>query len=111
MMSSLWEKIEKIRQEPEHIRVRYVMLSVSVSMVFIIGIWLLSVQDSVSTAIKDMPEAVEEGKNITGGAPSLNDLFEQSAPLRIENNGVEGSEFFDQELNKGGASGEGVTTP
>lgn len=99
MAISLWEKIESVRQEPEHIRRRYVVICVSVSMVFIFGIWLLSVSDGVSTAAEDLPQAIEGGKSMTDNAPSLNDLFEQSAPLRIEGQEQPGNEFFDQELN------------
>lgn len=112
MTTSLWEKIEAVRGEPEHVRMRYVVGCVSVSMVFIIGIWLLSVSENVSTTVSDFPQAMEQGKNITGGAPSLNDLFEQSAPLRIEGKSTEGGEFFDQQLNNRentGTQSEGVT--
>jgi len=115
MTGSLSEKIEAIRREPEHIRVRYVVLCVSVSMVFIVGIWLLSIEDSVSTVARDIPQAVEQGKNIAPGAPSLSDLFEQAAPLRVgvEEKKIEGSEFFEQQLGgqKGNAVSEGVTLP
>lgn len=109
---SLWEKIEAVRGESEQVRMRYVMICVSVSMVFIIGIWLLSVSENVSTATDDFPQTMEQGKNTTGGAPSLNDLFEQSAPLRIEDKSTEGGAFFDQQLNNRentGTQNEGVT--
>ena len=96
---SLWEKIESVRQEPEHIRRRYVALCVFVSMVFIFGIWLFSVSDGVSTASRDLPKALEGGRGIVESTPSLNDLFEQSAPLRIEGESAKGTEFFNQELN------------
>ena len=39
---SIYDKIEQIRQKPEHIRVRYVWICVAISMVFVLGIWVLS---------------------------------------------------------------------
>jgi hypothetical protein len=111
MEFSLQKKIEAIRRQPELVRKRYVMICVSFSMVVIFGIWLLSVQDSVTTAVKDIPGALEKGKGLTGGAPSLNDLFEQSAPLRVDNQGVSGSEFFDRELNGKSGTAQGEGTP
>jgi hypothetical protein len=112
MEFSLQRKIEAVRQEPEHIRRRYVMICVSFSMLLIFGIWLLSVQDSVTTAAQDIPKALERGKGLTGGAPSLNDLFEQAAPLKVDGQGIEGSEFFEQQLDgrSGTVQSEGVNS-
>ncbi len=39
---SIAEKLEHIRKQPEHIRVRYVFLCVGVSMVFVLVLWLVS---------------------------------------------------------------------
>lgn len=36
------DKIEQIRQKPEHIRMRYVWICVLVSMLFVLGIWVIS---------------------------------------------------------------------
>ncbi len=110
MEFSLEKKIAAIRHQPEEVRKRYVMLCVSFSMVLIVGIWLLSVQDSVTTAAKDLPGTLEKGKDLTGGAPSLNDLFKQSSPLRVENQGVSGSEFFDRGLNGKNGTTQGEET-
>ncbi len=98
MATALWEKIEAIRKEPESIRRRYVMACVSISMVFILGIWLLSVSDTVTTTAEDLPKAMEQGKNMNGGVPSLNNLFEQSAPLRIESKAEQSNEFIKQQI-------------
>lgn len=110
MIESLFEKIVAIRKEPEHVRMRYVVLCVTVSMIFIVSIWLLSVQESVTTAARDIPQVVEQGKDLTGGAPTLNNLFEQSAPLRVEEKNMNGSEFFDQQVQgqSGSTMSEGV---
>lgn len=100
MEFSLQKKIEEIRREPEAVRMRYVTLGVSFSMVLIVGIWLLAVQESVSTVAKDIPTVLQNGKELTGGAPSLNDLFEQAAPLRIEEDAMKGKDFFDQRVRE-----------
>ena len=107
MAFSLWEKVEAIRQEPEHVRMRYVMFCVGGSMVVIVGIWLLSVRESFTRTAGEIPDVVEQGKQGIGGIPSRNDLFEQSAPLRIEDKEVDGSQFFEQQLEK--KNGEGAT--
>ena len=100
MMQSLWEKIEAIQQEPEAVRMRYVVGSVSAVMVFVIGIWLLSVHESFTKTAEELPGVIEQGKkDMTGDTPSLNDLFEQSSPLRIEDKGTEGGQFFDQQID------------
>lgn len=100
MAFSLQKKIEEIRREPEAVRMRYVTMGVSFSMVLIVGIWLLAVQDSVSTVAKDIPAVLQNGKELTGGAPSLTDLFEQAAPLRIDEETTNGKEFFDQRVKE-----------
>lgn len=38
------EKIEEIRQKPEHIRIRYVWALVAICMVFVIIIWVISLK-------------------------------------------------------------------
>ena len=40
----LFEKIERIKEQPEHIRLRYVWFFVLVSMFFIITLWIFSLQ-------------------------------------------------------------------
>lgn len=100
MEFSLQKKIEEIRREPEAVRMRYVTMGVSFSMVLIVGIWLLAVQDSVSTVAKDIPAVLQSGKDLTGGAPSLNDLFEQAAPLRIDEEKPNGQDFFDERVKE-----------
>lgn len=44
----LMEKIEEIREKPEHIRRRYVWFFVGVSMVFIVMIWIFSLESRTS---------------------------------------------------------------
>lgn len=114
MARNVWEKIEWIRQQPEPIRVRYVFVCLVVSMAFVIGIWLLSLKESFRHIGKDVPAAVEKGKEFVpdGQAPSLNDLLEQAAPLRAgEQENKTGEEYFNERFQSRsqGNADEGMT--
>lgn len=101
MARGLWEKIEWIRKQPEHIRMRYVFGCLAVSMAFIVGIWLLSLKESFRSISKDVPAAVEQSKELLpdGGTPSLSDLLEQAAPLRVDGqNEKTGQEYFEEQF-------------
>lgn len=100
-MSSVNEKINAIRQESEQVRMRYVVVCVSVAMIFVVGIWFLSVSESVTRTADNLPDALNQSKKeMAGSVPSLNDLMEQSSPLRIQDQNVEGTQFFNQELSE-----------
>lgn len=87
------KKIEEIRSEPEHIRIRWVWGSVIVSMLIIAAIWIFSIslmfqgdkknsqQGSAATA--DIAKQLQDLKQ---QAPSLQDFSDQS--LTIEDEGV-----------------------
>ncbi|MBU2028424.1 hypothetical protein KJ761_00855 [Patescibacteria group bacterium] len=62
---NLSEKIEEIRQKPEHIRLRYVWFLVALSMTFIFIIWIFSLKSQPVSApiIQDniiSPDLTEE---------------------------------------------------
>jgi hypothetical protein len=59
----LQDKIEKIRQKPEHIRMRYVWFFVAVSMIFVIMLWIFSLQAS-------------QEESSCSSAPAENNLFD-----------------------------------
>lgn len=59
---SISEKIEEIRQKPEHIRLRYVWIGVTVSMIFILFIWFFSLKNSFQS-IPEENEQISELKN------------------------------------------------
>lgn len=66
------DKIEEIRQKPEHERMRYVWGMVSVSMFFVIIIWIVSLKDNFgggyesisSDPIKSEPTELNIGENL-----------------------------------------------
>lgn len=101
MARSLWEKIEWIREQPEHIRMRYVFGCLLVSMAFILGIWLLSLKESFRSIGKDVPAAVEQGRGLLPGGetPSLSNLLEQAAPLRADGQDEKtGQQYFEEQF-------------
>lgn len=117
MRKYLWEKIERARQEPEHVRRRYVFICLAVSMLFIIGIWLLSLKEGLGTVSTGIPEVIKDGKQVIApdNEPSLNELLNQSAPLRIENESQNGEDFFQTQLEERQkqeqSNNEGVSSP
>ena len=50
---NLYDKLEEIRQKPEHIRVRYVWFMVIISMIIVIGIWGLSLKVEKNSLFPD----------------------------------------------------------
>jgi len=84
---SLNEKIENIRQKPEHIRMRYVWFWVAFSMIFIFLIWIFSVKEnfrSVNFKGGELPEVNSPIPNIKEGLPSMENI-EQSLQNEIGN--------------------------
>ena len=78
------EKIEQIRKEPEHIRLRYVWGSVAISMLFIVAIWIFSITllfQSDKNANSDTSSTTnisEQLQSIKDQAPSINSITGQT---------------------------------
>lgn len=66
---NIQEKIEEIRRQPEHIRMRYVLGSVSVSMVLIGILWIFSLTTSFQNQSGDDNTASFEDYRAVPGAP------------------------------------------
>lgn len=101
MARGLWGKIEWVRGQPEHIRMRYALGCLAVSMAFIIGIWLLSLQESFQSVSRDIPAADEKGAALLppGKTPSLNDLLKQAEPLRADGQDEKtGQQYFQEQF-------------
>lgn len=83
---NLDEKIKEIRNKPKHIRLRYVYGALSISMVFILLIWIFSVKNMFQSSAMDtstMPfstlkehfkESLPEEKT-----PSLEELLKENS--------------------------------
>ena|SRR3989344_19007 len=102
MLERVWKKVEHVRAQPEHVRLRYVLVCLAVSMVFILGIWFLSLKESVMNASRDLPKP-SDAKLFPEGTPSLKDLLESNAPLQVENTDLmTGAEYFSEEVRRQG---------
>jgi len=115
MRAYLWEKIMNVRQKPEHVRRRYAYACLIVSMLFIFGIWLLTLKEGFGS-VSELPETVLKNKQeITQEkTPSLNELFKESKPLQVTGKQSDDKNFFDSQFDgKTGdqAAGEGVANP
>lgn len=113
MRSFLWGKIEAIRREPEHVRMRYVFLCLAVSMVFIIGVWILSLSESLHSVTKNTSGAIETVRTSVpkDSVPSLNDLFNQAETLQVDKKETTGEEFFQSQVESKNTGSEGVMEP
>ena len=116
MARGLWEKIEFIRSQPEHIRMRYVVGCLFVSMSFIVGIWLLSLGENFQSIKNDIPKASETGKQLLPReqVPSLNDLLQSATPLEVNSQSEKANtDYFNEQFQKstsdtGDATKEGL---
>lgn len=104
MARGIWEKIEWVREQPEHIRMRYVAGCLLVSMTFILGIWLLSLKENFQRIGQDVPAGIDRGKELLpdGNMPSFNSLLQQNQPLEA-NQGDEktGQQYFEEQFGGG----------
>lgn len=73
----LYEKVEEIRNKPEHIRMRYVWAMVAFSMLCVLAIWFFSLQ-SDRTAGSIMPSEVVN-PNITQQLQQQKDDLQNTA--------------------------------
>ena len=94
-------------------------MCLTISMLLIVGIWMLSLKEGFTTISRDVPAVVETSKKqLTPQTetPSLNELIEQAVPLRI-NGATEssGEDYFNNQVeersNPKPNSGEGVALP
>lgn len=113
MRSFLWGKIEAIRKEPEHVRMRYVFLCLAVSMIFIVGVWILSLSESLHSVTKNTSGVIETGRASVpeNNVPSLNDLFNRADTLQVEGKETTGEEFFQSQVESKNTGSEGVMEP
>ena len=106
MAFNIWEKIEEVRRQPEPVRMRYALICIAVSMLFVIGIWMLSVNESFHSVSRDVPQAIEKGKQLAPGAtpaPSLSDMLKQASPLRVDSSEeTTGDQFFQDQMKARG---------
>ena len=99
------DKIVQIQEAPEHIRLRYTLVAVSICMVFVVGLWFLSLKQTLmrgpSAGAQQNTAAVtktlEEQKQSN---TSLTELLKRDKSVEVKNNSVTGEEFLQRELQK-----------
>ena len=50
---NIQEKLEEIKKQPEHIRMRYVIAFVSISMFFVLVVWVISLKQNFKSIQSD----------------------------------------------------------
>ncbi len=103
-MRSLWDTIDEIREKPEGIRRRYMFGYVAVTMFLVLGIWLISLRESLNS-VEKMDADTEHIKNQAtqilpgpAGARSLSDLLKDDEQLNAGNPAVSAEDFFESEM-------------
>jgi len=89
MFDKIEKKVHHIRQEPLHIRVRYVWVAVAITMFFVLFIWVLSmkmnflnISNDIQTqeSIDELQKKIDTIRGDTTEDPvSIDDLLKQSA--------------------------------
>ena len=104
----LQEKIEKIRQKPEHVRMRYVWGGVVLGMSVAVIVWLFSLSESFRAvteqnqdeqgALSDLKGQIDALAPLQDAAPSVEELFTQSLENIPRQEGEYGTAPVPQEL-------------
>lgn len=108
MTERIAQKIEEIRQKPQHIRFRYTLGLVLVCMVFVLGVWILTLRQGffgmkgeVSTGKEQVEETITTTKEAFPNPNSLRDLQKNSEPLRVNSAENNADQFIESQLESG----------
>jgi Tfp pilus assembly protein PilN len=80
-MININRKLEEIRQQPEHIRMRYVWGAVAVSMFLIILIWIFSFKSTFNSASSDkvtLPDLKSAYESSKQELPSIQSFIDKN---------------------------------
>ena len=88
MFDKIERKVHDIRQEPLHIRIRYVWGAVAITMFFVLFIWILSMKmnflnintdTQTQESMDDLQEKIDTIRgDVTEDSISIDDLLEQN---------------------------------
>ncbi len=84
---SISDKIENIRRQPEHIRLRYVWLGVIVSMIFIVIIWIFSLQETFKNSAPEFEESASlksQWESAKENMPSIKEFTQEQNNIQNE---------------------------
>lgn len=118
MTERIIQKIEHIRSLPEHIRLRYTIGAVIICMIFVVGVWVLTLKQGFS----DISPEVSQGKDqaeetlsnmgeVFPDTNSLKTLKENSESLRANNPTDDAESFLNQETERKNSSPADAPVP
>lgn len=85
---SIFDKIENICRQPEHIRLRYVWLGVIVSMILIVIIWIFSLQETFRNSAPKPEESASfksQWESAKENMPSIEEFTQNNPQNNISN--------------------------
>jgi hypothetical protein len=96
------KKIERIRQQPEHVRLKYVWLSVAACMLVVILVWILSTKaafqkDDVSQNFTQLKESFATD---SVQMPSISDLPETEGILEQQDYSIDEKQQYQPSLSQ-----------
>lgn len=81
-------KIEEIRRKPEHIRVRYFWVTMIISIIFVLFLWIFSLKENLSSisiqneSTSEITEQIKE--EFSNTQSSITDSFQKSSEIIVE---------------------------
>lgn len=118
MIERILQKIEHIRSFPEHIRLRYTLGAVAACMIFVVGVWILTLRQGflqISPEVSTGKEAAEETLSTLNEtlpkADSLRSLKDEAESLRVNNNEGNADDFLNKELQEKNTNMNPLTVP
>ncbi|MEP7162611.1 MAG: hypothetical protein ABI747_02505 [Candidatus Moraniibacteriota bacterium] len=89
--------IESVREKPEHIRYRYVILCVVAGMLLVLGVWFLTVTEGFKSVSSDAGSAAEGVGSILPKPSdfSLDQVLQGKETLGNQEEPVSGQQYFE----------------
>ena len=84
-------KLDEIRQQPEHIRIRYVWIMVTISMFLVILIWIFSFKSAINSTSSDkaiLPDLKSAYESQKQELPSIQNFIDKNSATSGSNEGA-----------------------
>ncbi len=101
MRFNLEQWIAHVQAKPDHVRMRYLVGSVTLSMLMVLGVWSLSVSEGVRALSQSAQETANEVQGILPKTSnfSLDSLLSGEKSLEERKKEVSGELFFQEQLD------------
>jgi cytoskeletal protein RodZ len=102
MHERILQKLDEIRQKPEHVRIWYVWACVFVVMFFVVVIWIFSLQENFRVAIPETAKEAGQALPKAAGQKSLDDLQKNDQQLTPDPtpSAANGQDYFNSEITR-----------